>query len=132
MDPSIEKVLKLPTRQKVALLILLLLVEVVLLYNFLYRPRLNELKDLQGQVEGLDRQIQESKRIANNLPKFKSEYEALKKDLDNALTELPNSKEIPSLLTSISNAGKAAGLEFLLFRPRPEEKKDFYAAVPVD
>lgn len=132
MDPSIEKVLKLPTRQKVALLILILLVEGFLLYQFLYRPRMNELKGLQDRVADLDRQIEESRRIANNLPKFKAEYEQLKRDLDNALTELPNSKEIPSLLTNISNAGKSAGLEFLLFRPRPEEKKDFYAAVPVD
>jgi len=132
MDPSIEKIFKLPTRQKVALLILVMFLEGALVFNFLYRPKMNELKELQGQVEDLDRQIQESRRIANNLPKFKADYEQLKKDLDNALTELPNSKEIPSLLTSISNAGKAAGLDFLLFRPRPEEKKDFYAAVPVD
>ncbi|UFS69649.1 type 4a pilus biogenesis protein PilO [Geomonas sp. RF6] len=132
MDPSIEKVLKLPTKQKVALLCLMVLLEGALLYNFLYRPRMEELKSLQTQVEDLDRQIAESRRIANNLPRFKSDYEQLKKDLDNALTELPNSKEIPSLLTSISNAGKSAGLEFLLFKPRPEEKKEFYAAVPVD
>ena len=50
----------------------------------------------------------------------------------NALTELPNQKEIPSLLTSITNVGKGAGLDFLVFRPKPEEAKDFYSEVPVD
>jgi type IV pilus assembly protein PilO len=35
-------------------------------------------------------------------------------------------------LTSISNLGRGAGLEFLLFRPKPEVPKDFYAEVPVD
>ena len=35
-------------------------------------------------------------------------------------------------MTSISSAGKGAGLDFLLFKPKPEEPKDFYAAVPVD
>ena len=74
----------------------------------------------------------ERRKLANNLPKFKAEFEGLKKDLDNALTELPNSKEIPSLLTSITSAGKSAGLDFLTFRPKGETPKEFYAEVPVD
>jgi len=44
---------------------------------------------------------------------------------------LPDKKEIPSLLTSISEAGKEAGLEFLLFQPISEINKDFYAEIPV-
>jgi type IV pilus assembly protein PilO len=132
MDPQIEKILKLPTRQKAALLVLLLLLEGVALFYALYQPRMKEYAALQTKVEDLDRQIQENTRIANNLPRFKAEYEQLKNDLDAALTELPNQKEIPSLLTSISSVGRSAGLEFLLFRPKPEVPKDFYAEVPVD
>ena len=132
MDPQIEKILKLPTRQKVALLALVLILEGVALFYALYQPRMKEYAALQTKVEELDRQIQENTRIANNLPRFKAEYEQLKQDLDAALTELPNQKEIPSLLTSISSAGRSAGLEFLLFRPKPEVPKDFYAEVPVD
>ena len=132
MDPQIEKLLKLPTKEKVALLILLLVLEGAGLYYGLHRPRMQEREELKTKHEELQKQIEESRRIANNLPRFKAEYEQLKKDLDNALTELPNQKEIPSLLTSISNAGKGAGLDFLLFRPKPEVPKDFYAEVPVD
>ncbi|GAW65756.1 pilus assembly protein PilO [Geoanaerobacter pelophilus] len=132
MDPQIEKLLKLPTREKVALLALVLIVEGGALFYGLHRPKMNELKELKTKQEELQRQIQENRSIANNLPRFKAEYEQLKKDLDNALTELPNQKEIPSLLTSISNLGKGAGLDFLLFRPKPEVPKDFYAEVPVD
>ncbi|ACH38566.1 MAG: hypothetical protein ACD_55C00033G0002 [uncultured bacterium] len=132
MDPQIEKLLKLPTKEKVALLALVLIVEGVALFYGLHRPKMDELKELKAKQEELQKQIQESRSIANNLPRFKAEYEQLKKDLDNALTELPNQKEIPSLLTSISTQGKGAGLDFLLFRPKPEVPKDFYAEVPVD
>jgi len=132
MDPQIEKILKLPTRQKFALLALVLVLEGAALFYGLYQPRMNAYAALQTQLEDLQRQIQENRRIANNLPRYKSEYEQLKKDLDSALTELPNQKEIPALLTSISSIGKAAGLDFLLFRPKPEVPKDFYAEVPVD
>jgi type IV pilus assembly protein PilO len=132
MDPRIEQILKLPTRQKFALLAIVLVLEAAALFYGLYQPKMNAYAALQAKLEDLQRQIQDNRRIANNLPRYKSEYEQLKKDLDSALTELPNQKEIPSLLTSISSVGKGAGLEFLLFRPKPEVAKDFYAEVPVD
>jgi type IV pilus assembly protein PilO len=132
MDPQVEKILKLPNKQKVLLLILVLFLEGAALFYGLYQPRLKEYQEQKTTLEDLQRQIEENRSIANNLPRFKAEYEQLKKDLDAALTELPNQKEIPSLLTSISNLGRGAGLEFLLFRPKPEVPKDFYAEVPVD
>jgi type IV pilus assembly protein PilO len=132
MDPSIEKVLKLPNKQKIALLVLVLLLEAGGFFFGLYQPKLKQLKALQERLEDLHNQVQENKKIADNLPKYKSDYVRLQKELESALTELPNQKEIPSLLTSIATAGKGAGLEFLLFRPKPEEPRDFYSAVPVD
>lgn len=132
MDPSIEKVLKLPNKQKIALLVLVLLLEAGGFFFGLYQPKLKQLKALQERLDDLHNQVQENKKIADNLPKYKSDYVRLQKELESALTELPNQKEIPSLLTSIATAGKGAGLEFLLFRPKPEEPRDFYSAVPVD
>ncbi|GLI37059.1 type 4a pilus biogenesis protein PilO [Geobacter hydrogenophilus] len=132
MDPRIEKLLKLPKKQKIALLAAILLLEGAALYWGLFLPRQTELKELRGRLEGLQNEVQEKERIANNLPKLKREYQQLQKDLDLALTELPNQKEIPSLLTGITSVGKSAGNDFLLFRPKPEVPKDFYAEVPVD
>lgn len=132
MDPRVEKVLKLPNRQKVMLLAAILLFEGAGLVWGLYLPKQKEYTELQGKLTGLNAQVDENRKIANNLPKFKQDYENLKAELEKALTELPNQKEIPSLLTSITSLGKNAGLDFLLFRPKPEEAKEFYAAVPVD
>jgi type IV pilus assembly protein PilO len=44
---------------------------------------------------------------------------------------LPEKEEIPSLLTSISRSGQDVGLEFLLFEPKAEARKEFYAEIPV-
>lgn len=132
MDPKIEKLLKLPKKQKIALLALILLAEGAALYFGLFLPRQTELKELRGRLEGVQNEVRDKQRIADNLPKLKSEYQQLQKDLDQALTELPNQKEIPSLLTSITSVGKGAGNDFLLFKPRAEVPKDFYADVPVD
>jgi type IV pilus assembly protein PilO len=132
MHPQVEKIIQLPLPQKVAGVAVILIALGAGFFFGLEKPKLNELKGLQGKLDKLNSDINETRKVANNLPKFKAEYEGLKKDLDSALTELPNSKEIPSLLTSITSAGKGAGLDFLVFRPKGEIPKEFYAEVPVD
>lgn len=132
MDLGIDKITKLPNKQKVALLILLLLAFGAALFFLLIKPKYKELKEAEASLSNLQAQIAENRRLAANLPALIIEYERLKKALEAALTELPNQKEIPALLTSVTDEGKRAGLDFLLFRPKAEEAKDFYAAVPVD
>lgn len=132
MHPQVEKIVNLPMKQKIAALLLFLIAIGAGFYFGLEQPKLKELKDLQGKLDKLKADVAENRRFASNLPKFKAEFAALQKELENALTELPNSKEIPSLLTSITTAGKSAGLDFLTFRPKAETLKEFYAEVPID
>ena len=132
MDPNIEKILKLPAKQKILILVLISIIEAAALVWLLYLPKHTELDGLKAELTRLEGEISEKTRIANNLPKLQKEYEQLNRELAQALTELPNSKEIPSLLTSVTALGKNAGLDFLTFRPKPEVAKDFYAEVPVD
>lgn len=132
MDPRLEKLFKLPTRQKVALFVAVLVIEAAALIWFLYLPKHEELGKLTEEHARLQKDIAEKTTVAANLPKLQKEYDGLTASLEQALTELPNSREIPSLLTGITSVGKGAGLDFLVFKPKPEVKKDFYAEVPVD
>src|SRR6185369_1543606 len=103
MHPQVEKIIQLPLPQKLAGVAVILIGLGAGFYFGLEQPKLNELKGLQEKLDKLNSDIAETRKFANNLPKFKAEFEGLKKDLDSALTELPNSKEIPSLLTSITS-----------------------------
>jgi type IV pilus assembly protein PilO len=132
MNPQVEKILKLPTKQKILILVLVSIVEAAALAWFLYLPKHAELAGLKVELTKLQSEIDEKTRIAKNLPRLQREFDQLNIELAQALTELPNSKEIPSLLTSITTVGKNAGLDFLVFKPRAEVPKDFYAEVPVD
>ena len=132
MDPQVEKILKLPTKQKLMILLLVVIIEAASLAWFLYLPKHKEHKTLTSQLTVLQAEIDEKNKSAANLPRLQKEYDQLDAELQQALTELPNSKEIPSLLTSITSLGKNAGLDFLVFRPKPESAKDFYSEVPVD
>jgi len=132
MNPQVEKILKLPTKQKILILVLVVIIEAAALVWFLYLPKHKELAGLKVELTKLQSEIDEKTRIANNLPRLQKEFDQLNIELAQALTELPNSKEIPSLLTSITTVGKNAGLDFLVFKPKGEIPKDFYAEVPVD
>jgi len=131
MDPRVEKIFNLPSYQR-ALLFGGLLVAIVGLFVYLvYLPEVETLNSLSEQNQTLAAKLQQDQRIANNLPKFKAEYEKMKVRLDDALTELPNDKEIPTLLTNIAGLAKESGLEVQLFKPGGEVPKGFYAEVPV-
>jgi type IV pilus assembly protein PilO len=132
MNSSLEKIFKMPTRQKIAVWIIVLVAIALGFYFLLIKSKQTELKDLQTKLNDLQTQIQENRKIADNLPILQKEYNQLSMQLDKALTELPNQKEIPTLLTSITSAGKGAGLDFLVFKPKAEEPREFYANVPVD
>ena len=132
MDPRVENLFKLPQKQKLLILLLILVVEGVGYYVGLFSPKRQEYTQLVARRDSLQSEVRDKRRIADNLPRLKRDYDLLHQELIHALTELPNQKEIPTLLTSITSAGKAAGLDFLIFRPKGEEPKDFYAAVPID
>lgn len=132
MDPQVEKILKLPTKQKIIIFVFVLILEAAALIWFLYIPKYQEHVVLKTELTKLQNEIDEKTRVVANLPRLQQEYDQLNQELAQALTELPNSKEIPSLLTSITSLGKSAGLDFLTFKPRGEAVKDFYAEVPVD
>ena len=102
MDPKVEQLLKLPNKQKIAILVAVVVLEAVALVYFLYLPKHKMLTELKAQHQQLQAEVDENTKIANNLPKIQKEYNDLNLELEKALTELPNSKEIPSLLTSIA------------------------------
>ena len=39
--------------------------------------------------------------------------------------------EVAALLVDITQTGRASGLEFTLFRPAPEQLREFYAELPI-
>ncbi|PLY03587.1 MAG: pilus assembly protein PilO [Desulfuromonas sp.] len=131
MNPKVEWLLKRPRYQRGLMLAGVMAVVIGLFVYLMYLPLQDELTRLNEEDETLQRKLVNDRRIASNLPKFKAEYEKMVTQLDQALTELPNDKEIPKLLTSIAAAAKENGLEVQSFKPGSESKKAFYAEVPV-
>lgn len=132
MNPRVEWFLRRPAYQRALMMLAVMLLVVAAFVFLLYLPKDEEYSSLQKESEKVLAKLQEDRRIAANLPRFKAEYEKMKLQLDQALTELPNEKEIPSLLTTIATLAKENGLNVLRFKPGGERPQGFYAEVPVD
>ncbi len=132
MNPRIDKLLKLPVYQRALILGVLLVLVVGAFVYFLYMPKYEEYQKLLKTGNTLQTKLEQDQRIARDLPKFRAEYDRMNEQLEQALTQLPNDKEIPALLTSIASLAKDQGLDVLRFKPRSEVAKGFYADVPVE
>ncbi len=132
MAIDLDTVLKLSLTKKLAVLSVVLVAIFYGYYALLYVPKQDELKRLETQLLDVQKKLQESKDAARRLPEFRKEVEELNRNFDMALAQLPDKKEIPTLLENITTTGRGANLEFLLFKPLAEVSKGFYAEVPVE
>ena len=132
MALTMDSILKLSTKKKVLILAAILCVIIGLYLYAFFLPQQEGLKAAKGELSKLAKELNESKAITRDLQKFKEQVQKLNEELKNALTQLPNEREIPEILKNISSLGKESSLEFTLFRPKPEEPQQFYAKVPIE
>ena len=132
MALTVDSMLKLSRSKKIMLLVTILLALTGVYYYLLFAPEQESLNNLEANYSTLARQLQESKDIHRDLEKFEAEVTKLNEELAVVRKQLPDEKEIPDLLRNVSSLGKESNLEFILFRPKPEEPQQFYARVPID
>ena len=98
---------------------------------YFFQPVSERKTQLGDTLETINRQIEARQRVVGQIERHKTEIAALEENLETILAKLPERKEIPRLLTSVSEAGRDAGLDFILFKPMAPVLKDFYAEIPV-
>jgi type IV pilus assembly protein PilO len=96
-----------------------------------YWPKYERINKMNSELEKLEAKLKTAMKNAADLDKFKAKMSEAESQFQMAMKKLPEKEEIPSLLASISNSGQQVGLEFQLFEPKPEKKKEFYAEIPV-
>ena len=131
-DLNLDKILKIPIAQKIFILIIFYIILFGLFYYLFYKGKLEESTNLHAELNKLQIKHEEQKKVLANLPKFRKENEELTVKFKELLKLLPNTKEIPTLLTNISNLARDCGLEIILFQPKDEIVKGFYADIPVE
>ena len=132
MNQILDAILERSTAQKIAMLAVTVILMVALDYSFLFGPRADEVAKLADSVEIARNEKTVKTQKAANLSRLRQDLQRLDGELRKAIAQLPEKKEIPELLSSISSKAQQSGLDVLLFRPRAETYQEFYAEVPVD
>ncbi len=126
-----EKVEKLKMIHRILILVGTIVLMAGIFVALVYIPQSEEITRLNKEIAGLEKQINQAKIKARTLKKFEAEQVEVEAQFREALKLLPNKREIPTLLRSITQLGSDANLEFRLFSPKKEKARDFYIEIPV-
>ncbi len=100
-------------------------------YYFFFMPKQARLQEVAQTLDARNNKLIIVKKQARSLKKWEEKMAQVEEAFYLATRALPDKKEIPSLLKSVSRAGSTAGLNFVLFQPGSEVKQDFYREIPL-
>jgi type IV pilus assembly protein PilO len=108
-----------------------IVLSIVLAYIFVWDEQVPELQKREDTEQALRTEFKTKHAKAVNLAVYKQQLQDIERSFGALLRQLPGKTEVPNLLVDISQTGLSAGLEEKLFQPQPEQKKDFYAELPI-
>jgi len=126
-----EKISGLDVAHKVLLFAGTLLFLGAAFYFLKFQGQLNTVSRLDAQISSQRSTLASLKVAAAKVDVLKKQIALSEKELVKLLMLLPDKKEIPGLLESVSRLGSYVGLENILFQPEPEVLHQFYATIPV-
>jgi len=131
VEPYIEPVENLSKVQRLLISIGVVIVIAGAFTWFSLYPKIEEIQKLSKEYKALSEKLETTKKEAANLAFYREKMKEKQIEFNLVKQALPDNKEIPGLLTSISQAGHDSGLSFLLFKPEKEIPMDFYEEIPV-
>jgi type IV pilus assembly protein PilO len=121
-----------PKPVKLISIVLAALVVIGAWYYFDTQHQWLELESVQGKESDHKRTFEIKHKKAAQLDDYREQLRQIEDSLGVMLKQLPDKTEIAKLLVDISQTGLGNGLEFELFQPKGEQKREFYAEYPID
>jgi type IV pilus assembly protein PilO len=131
MEPLFDRISKRSQLQRFLICIVTYAILVAPFVWFSYVPKFEQITKLEEELEGLQQKLTVARSKARQLKRLPAELKEAKAKFDTAKRKLPQEKEIPDLLANVTASGQASGLQFILFQPANEVRKDFYAEIPI-
>ena len=123
MDINVDDLKKLSLKMKALIVFLICLLLGYFYYMFFFQAILGKQMALDTKLTEMQQQIVEKEKVVAQLDRYIREVNLLRESFKLALLKLPNAREIAGLLASVVLSGEEAGVNFLLFEPKPPERK---------
>lgn len=95
------------------------------------QKQLDQLKVVEKKEVKLKKEFTSKADKAAKLELYKDQLAEMKASFQAILRQLPEGTDVESLLVDVSQTALANGLEIKKFKPSNEEKKGFYAELPI-
>lgn len=128
----LQRLDRLPTVARYGILAAVALAVVGLYLLVFFGSDQAQLRSLQTKRAKVEQNIQATKAVASNLESFKRKREELEEQLKAALEKLPESSDLPALLTNITGLGKKSGLEIQTFKQGKKIDRGFYSEQQIE
>ena len=100
-------------------------------YYYIIKDEYAKLDQAEKKEVSLRKQFEKKQAKAVNLNAYRQQLKEMEASFGVMLRQLPNKTQVAELLVDVSQTGLASGLEFELFQPLGEKKRDFYAELPI-
>jgi len=133
MDKYLDQIVKAPMGAKLGGLAVAVVLLTAANFFLFISPLEDEITNQSGIQRKLDLELAEKSEIAQNLNERRREMDVLEQKLAEALTELPENKDVEELLAQLNDIGKKSGLEISRVEPGGETVGggDFFARIPI-
>ncbi len=101
-------------------------------FYYFTQDTIAQLESVQAKEQPLKDEFKRKQGKAANLEAYKKQMLEMEKSFGSMLKQLPQKTEVADLLVEISQTGLSNNLEFSLFKPSGEVRKEFYAELPVN
>lgn len=131
---SLDAIAKIPKKQRLLVLAILLLAIVGLFFFYPYKNNRMKISQLTSAVEDLEHQIVVNKSLAEEKDKLLAKNAELQTKLQEIQQKFPTSSEVTDLLKQVSVLGQDSGLDIQLWKPRNKVKNpsNLYYEIPVE
>lgn len=130
IDAQMERLAKVPKTVRLAVVSGFLVALAGGYWHVFYEPVQVERRELVLRAQELQRELNNARAVASNIPAVEAEIDGMERDLELALKQLPNRKQFEDLLQDITTAGKKVGVAIKSIDRDQEVPRDFYAEVP--
>lgn len=120
-----------PLPVKIGTVVLISLIVAGLWVKFDTLDQLSGLETSEKKEVELKQTFETKQKKAANLEAYKKQLKEIEESFGTMLRQLPDRTEVANLLVDVSQTGLASGLDFELFKPQGEIKKEFYAELPI-
>ncbi|HEY9118390.1 MULTISPECIES: type IV pilus inner membrane component PilO [Marinobacter] len=101
-------------------------------YWFFVKDQYAQLERVEKTELDLRKQYEEKAYQVANLEVFKAQMEEMEETFGALVRQLPSETEVPGLLEDITNTALGNGLALQEVKLQPEQKRDFYAELPIN